>query len=116
MEAKHEIFQSSVRATGDLAGVFEYDGETGYFYLYSTSQSGGRKVLGALHVFAGRPDFRQADVDIRWDATETLVGLFIRHQIWAAFDTTSGDGYSGNYAARAPPELPSRISEALAPR
>jgi hypothetical protein len=40
-----EIFVSSVRSTGDLAGVFEYDGETGYFYLYRAKGASGKKIM-----------------------------------------------------------------------
>ena len=29
----HEMFVSAIRSSGDLAGIFEYDGETGWFYL-----------------------------------------------------------------------------------
>ncbi len=36
-----EIFDSCVREKGDLAGVFEYDGEAGYFYLYETKRGQG---------------------------------------------------------------------------
>jgi hypothetical protein len=41
----NEMFESASRANGDLAGVFEYDGETGYFYLYETKETRGKKWL-----------------------------------------------------------------------
>jgi uncharacterized protein len=39
--AADEIFESASRAAGDLAAVFEYDGETGYFYLYELQTGTG---------------------------------------------------------------------------
>lgn len=30
--ATGELFESSVRSAGDLAGFFEHDGDVGYFY------------------------------------------------------------------------------------
>ena len=51
-----EIFESSVRSAGDLAGVFEFDGDTSYFYLYRVDASEGNKVLDAIKVSVGEPD------------------------------------------------------------
>jgi hypothetical protein len=45
-----DIFDSSVRSDGDLAGVFEYDGQTGYFYLYEVGGNAYNKVVGAYAV------------------------------------------------------------------
>jgi hypothetical protein len=112
--ASEEVFESSVRSRGDLAGVFEYDGETGYFYLYASGKE--EKVLRALHVFSGPCSFAQADVEVRWAADESVVGLFISGRVWAVFDTASGAEYSGNFAAGKEPVLPERVSSALAAR
>src|SRR5688572_449218 len=73
--AVDEMFDSSVRSAGDLAGVFEYDGETGYFYLYKNERDSGQKVMSAIRIVDGDPDFKQEDISIRWDAAETRVGL-----------------------------------------
>lgn len=56
MTGTEEMFVESVGRSGDLAGVFEYDGETGYFYLYRIGD-GGSKVLDSIHVLSFRPDF-----------------------------------------------------------
>jgi len=110
-----EFLESAVRSSGDLAGVFEHDGETGYFYLYAVHGE-ERKILGALHVLSGRRTFEKGDVQIRWDATESVVGLLIGRRLWAAFDSTTGAGYGGDYAAGVRPDLPPRISAALCGR
>ena len=104
--SSEEIFDSCVRSTGDLAGVFEYDGETCYFYLYEPEQGGSGKVIGSIHVLTGVPDFADADVSIRWDIKEQKVGLFIRDRIWAVFDSAQGLKFGGGYRAGARPLLP----------
>ena len=108
-----DMFESSIRSKGDLAGVFEYDGETGYFYLYATGNSANQKVVGAIRIISGVPDFKQTDVTVRWDGTETLVGLFICGRLCAAFDVNSGAQYGGNYHRDTQSELPLEILTAF---
>lgn len=101
-----EIFESAVRSAGDIAGVFEYDGETGYFYLYATGGDARRKVLDSIHILSGDPDFAEADVSVRWDSGEGKVGLFIRGVLWAAFDCGRHSKYGGSYKRGGMPSLP----------
>jgi hypothetical protein len=106
-----EIFDSSVRSAGDLAGVFEYDGETGYFYLYETQGAEGQRVIDSIHVLSGVPDFAQEHIAVRWNKTEDKVGLFIRNLLWAVFDGDSRRTYGGNYKpGAAPPPLPPGVT------
>jgi hypothetical protein len=91
-----EIFESTVRPSGDLAGVYEYDGETGYFYLYQTG-SNSNKVLGAIHIISGPSDFDARDVEIRWDKESEKVGLFIRRTLWAVFVASNRGKFGGDY-------------------
>jgi hypothetical protein len=107
-----EIFESSVRPTGDLAGVFEHDGEAGYFYLYGNGEN--KEVLGALHVLSGPCGFRAEDVEVRWAADGSVVGLFISGRVWAVFDANNRTEYGGDYAAGVGPDLPDRVRGALA--
>lgn len=100
-----EIFDSSARSAGDLAGVFEYDGETSYFYLYETEGEEGQRVIDSIHVLSGAPDFGEDDISIRWNAKEDQVGLFIRNLLWAVFDSSSRRKYGGDYKSGAPPPL-----------
>ncbi len=102
-----EIFESAIRSTGDRAGVFEYDGETGYFYLYDCEAPEGKKVVDAVQVVTGQADFGQEDVAVRWDLEEQKVGLFIRDVLWAVFNVLRGTKCSGRYAPRSLPSLPS---------
>src|SRR5260370_33331884 len=103
--AENEMFDSAVRSAGNQAGVFEYDGETGYFYLYETKGHQGQKVRAATHVLTGTPDFEEGDIAIRWDPAETIVGLFIHGHLWAAFDGRTGAKYGGDYRPNARPEI-----------
>lgn len=105
MSAK-DMFDSAVRSAGDLAGVFEYDGETGYFYLYETGGAQGHTVSGAIRILVGDPDFDETHVSVRWDASEMNVGLFIRDELYAAFDGDGRIGYGGEYHTNTRLQIP----------
>ena len=101
-----EIFDSSVRPQGDLAGVFEHDGDAGYFYLYATEGGAGSKVLDSIHIISGEPDFAEGDISIQWDAEKQKVGLFIKALLWAVFDCRLHIKHGGSYKPGAQPSLP----------
>jgi hypothetical protein len=109
--ANNKIFDSAVRSAGDLAGVYEYDGEAGYFYLYDTRNEDTRKVIGAISILTGTSDIKEKDLEIRWDSTESKVGLFIREQLWAVFDSETGARFGGNYRVHASAEMPVEVTE-----
>jgi hypothetical protein len=103
-----EIFESCVRSTGDLAGVFEHDGTTGYFYLCEMGEN--QKILGHLRVLVDEPNFLQTDVAVTWDVEEQLVGLFIRDELWAVFDAKARVPYGGDYKAGTSAMLPREMT------
>jgi len=105
-----EMFDSQLRSGGDFAGVFEFDGDVAYFYLYDTTKPENEKVLGAIRVLTGTPDFEEDDVAIRWDKGEGNVGLLIRGELWAAFDAATRAAYGGNYHAGSRAEIPEEIA------
>jgi hypothetical protein len=113
--AEKEMFRSALRSTGDLAGVFEYDGDTGYFYLYETNGADGQRVVGAIPVLTMTPDFSEDDLEIRWDSADRNVGLFIRQRLWAAFDGETGAQFGGRYRAGGQPQMPPQITHAFEP-
>jgi len=92
-----EVFDSVVRSAGDLAGVFECDGETAYFYLYDVNASEGKKIKCAIHIFSSDEDISEKDISVKWNALEDRVALFICDDMWAMFDATKNLGYGGNY-------------------
>jgi hypothetical protein len=108
-----ELFESSVRATGDLAGVFEYEDNVGYFYLYALTGTAGEKVIDAIHVLTGDHWLEANNIVVRWDARAEKVGLFIKGVLCAAFDASLQRKYGGCLGADAPPSLPDEVVRAF---
>ena len=94
-----ELFESAPRSAGDKAGVFEADGETGYFYLFDTSGEKADRIVGAIWVFDGPPDFSKSDLLIKWNSTEDVVGLFIRNKLVSAFEADTGATHPEDFDA-----------------
>jgi hypothetical protein len=105
---ENAIFKSSTRSAGDIAGVFEYDGEVGFFYLYDLSREKGRQITGSLYVNFENPDFHGANVSIKWTNSQEFVGLYIQGCLWAAFDL-KGHKYGGHFEFGKMPEIPNEI-------
>ncbi|MBK9258858.1 MAG: DUF2251 domain-containing protein [Polyangiaceae bacterium] len=89
---------------------FEYDGQTGYFYLYEVGGNECKKVVGAIRIVAESADFEEADVCVRWNASEDAVGLYIRGDLWALFDTIRHQKHGGDYRPGDRPSLPTTLS------
>lgn len=100
-----EIFDSSVRSKGDLAGVFEHDGDTGYFYLCRSNGNAVEAILDRIQILVGEPDFGEAEVSVRWDHQEEKVGLFIRGNLWAVFDAERRKTFGGHYIKGTTPSI-----------
>jgi hypothetical protein len=98
------------RTKNDLAGVFEFDGEVGYFYLYRNQAAEGKRIVSSIHIVSGTPGFEQADVEIRWTAEGAVVGLFIYSVLWAAFDAIHLTKFGGNYRSHGKPEIPDKVA------
>jgi hypothetical protein len=103
------MFDSLVRSSGDKAGVFEHDCDTGYFYLFDIDARSGKKVTGAIRIINGKPSFPESEVRIVWDSTEEAVGLFICGQLWAVFDLKTGMKWGGDYKPEVRPEIPESV-------
>ena len=102
---KNDIVKSMVRSLGDLAGVFEFDGETSYFYLYDVNAKESQKITDTIHIISGEPDFCDEDIAVRWNSDESIVGLFVRSQLLAAFDTKHNTKHGGNYLSHILPQI-----------
>jgi hypothetical protein len=103
---RNHLVESAIRERGDLAGAFEYDGQTGYFYLYDVREEENRKVLAFIRVISGNTDLADLEVSIRWDDRQERVGLFLRGVQWAAFVAPSGAKHGGNCGAHASADIP----------
>ena len=107
-----DIFESSVRGSGDIARVFEFDGETSYFYLYCVGEdNGGNNILCAIKISSEEPDYEASDLEIMWSNDESFVGLALRGRMGAAFDCDNlqkfgGEGSGGSV----PSEVLARLS------
>ena len=108
-----EIFESQIRSAGDLAGVFEFDGETGYFYLYQTNNERGRSILDAIRILVGIPEFTSSDIAIKWARDEELVSFEIRDEAWAVFDCKNGLKFGGNYKIGTRATIPQYVLQSL---
>jgi len=95
MAAAEDIFQAETRSAGDLAGVFEYDGTVGYFYLYDLTGAEEHKILDQVQVLRGAVAINTDDVSVKWDREETKVGLFLHGVLCAMFDTGTGRRFAG---------------------
>jgi len=104
-----EMFVSALRPAGDLAGVFDYADDTGYFYLYNQER---KQILGHIHIVSGTPDFSEADVEVHWASGERMVGILIRGHLWAVF-RDDGERIGGNYRPRTHPEIPELVSKSF---
>jgi hypothetical protein len=104
-----EMFLSAVRSKEDLAGVFEYDGDVGYFYLYDVNAMEGKKIKDSIRVFVGPAEFSESDADVRWSSDEQKVGFFVKGRPVAVYDLASSRKYGGgsNLADIAP--IPAEI-------
>ena len=105
-----EVFESSVRSRGDLAGVFEYDGEEGYFFLFDLTKDKGKQGSGVISLNSATPDFKVSDVSIKWNQSEEIVGLYIRGSLWAAFDE-QGRKFGGDYGTQKTLGIPAKVIE-----
>ncbi len=103
------MFAGELRSAGDLAGVFEYTDDTGYYYLYRQSDEGNR-ILGANHILSVPPDFAESDLEIRWNQGEDKVGLLIRGVLWAVFAGLDATSWGGDYVAGGTPQIPPEIA------
>jgi len=105
------IFLSNIRSKGDIGGVFESDGAVSYFYLYDLSNEQG-KVLSAIHVQSGVPDFSDTEIEIRWNLNEHAVGLYIKGHLWAVF-SSNGAKYGGNYEPDGDPNISAELKSSF---
>ena len=81
-----DIFITSTRTKGDYSGVFEYDGETSYFYLYSLGNPDGEKIVGAIGLPYEITRNSEPDLSVRWNKQETKVGVFLRDNLLGLFN------------------------------
>ncbi|MBB3384491.1 MULTISPECIES: DUF2251 domain-containing protein [unclassified Rhizobium] len=106
-----ELFESAVRSIGDIAGVFEFDGEAGYFYLCVIDEKQDSKIIDAIGVFLNTPMSSLPSIAVEWDASEQNVGLVIDGILWAIFDCANGKKFGAAYSKNTKPNLPADVAQ-----
>jgi hypothetical protein len=73
--------------------------------IYQTKRE--KQITGSIYVNSENPDFQGANISIKWNISQEIVGLYIYDRLWAAFDL-QGQKYGGNYWPGQPPEFPGK--------
>lgn len=103
---ENDYLLDKFRTKGDMAGVLEFDGETGYFYLVAVSHRGNQKIIDHLQVFSRNSYAERSELQIEWNDSQEKVGLFIGGELWALFDTVSRKKSGGNFTRESDPAVP----------
>jgi hypothetical protein len=95
-----DIFAESTNSARTYSAFFEADDDVGWLYLAVNPDGPDSKVIGAVQIMRGPPDFTDSDVDVRWNEDETKAGLFIRSKLYGYFDLNLGRGIPGTYPSK----------------
>jgi hypothetical protein len=86
----NEIYDSSIRPCGDIAGVFEFDGVVSYFYICNVNSSGDPTIRNSVLVDVDRRQISTSQIKIVWASDYTIVGLKILSEYYEAFECETG--------------------------
>jgi hypothetical protein len=84
-----ETFYASDSPTSSFSGVFEDDGETGYFYAYDRAAPEDARILDACHIYtvANVVDRdRPSQVEVIWTKNGLKAALLINDYAHAVID------------------------------
>jgi hypothetical protein len=99
-----EIHKSSLSELG-VGAVFETEDGVGFFYLYDDRRKVGAKIVAALRVCDQGHGLSDVEIDLVWDSSDTKVGLEIRGELWAVFNTKTMKGFHTPYRRGKAPQL-----------
>src|SRR5215510_3958853 len=89
---------ASDSATSSFSGVFEDDGETGYFYAIDRSREEG-SILDAVHIYdvsTVTDRDRESELEVSWSSDGLKAGLLINQTLHALIDFASSRAYCRN--------------------
>lgn len=91
-----ETFYASDSPTSSFSGVFEDDGETGYFYAYDRAAPDDARILDACHIYnvANVVDSdRASEVEVIWTDDGLKAALLINDYAHAVIDFVARRAY-----------------------
>jgi hypothetical protein len=92
-----EVWIASDSATSSYSGVFEDDGETGYFYAYDRGNS-KKPILDAVHIYdvdgiVERDRGIDSEAEVFWSTDGLKAGLLINDYLHAVIDFEQRKAY-----------------------
>lgn len=90
-----EVWLASDSSSSSFSGVFEDDGETGYFYAYDRSNP-EEPILDAVQIYDGqsvRDRDRESEAEILWSSDGLKAGLLINAVLHAVINFQAGKAY-----------------------
>lgn len=105
-----DIFVTATRRDGRMAGVYEYDEDTGYFYLCEVV-GGQPRVVDAIHIVSAPSNLDEESIEVRWSGDERCLALLIHGEPWAAYCPAERGKYGGNYTPDGIADLPATVKE-----
>ena len=101
------IYKSSLGPEG-VGAFFEEEEGVGWFYLFDDRREETKKIVTALKICSRGHGLKGKDLKLVWDKTGIKVGLQIRGEVWAVFDTRTLKSHSSRYTPDGEPGLPPR--------
>ena len=84
-----ETFYASDSPTSSFSGVFEDNGETGYFYAYDRAAPEDARILDSCHIYDAADVVdrdRRSEVTVLWSRDGLKAALLINHYAHAVID------------------------------
>lgn len=88
-------FITAVCEANGLAGVYEYDDGTAYFYLCSVGPSGHAAIIDNLQIDPRVRELSNGDIVLAWDDVGIRVGLFVKQVLCAVFNVDMHTKFGG---------------------
>ena len=91
-----KTFYASDSPTSSFSGIFEDDGQTGYFYPYDRAAPNDARILDACHIYtvANVVDRdRPSEVEVIWTKDGMKAALLINDYAHAVIDFTARHAY-----------------------
>ncbi|HEX7900377.1 MAG TPA: hypothetical protein VF950_21595 [Planctomycetota bacterium] len=99
------MYKSSLGPKG-VGAFLEEEGGVVWFYLFDDHREESKKIVTALKVCSRGHGLKSKDFHLVWDKTGTRVGLQIRGELWAVFDTKKLKSRYSSYEPDGAPDLP----------